>query len=333
MSFQKLTQRNVVDFISAIVLLGVFSYSLYEFSRVLYYFATGDLLVNENLKGLFQRVVFVHSGLITSGFLLIIYALFKKNIVLAEFAIITLVGFFAGIYGWMDTHLHQFLFNSGAYGFLMRDGQSVLNPQYTRIFLYLIAIVVLFLVIFVSKQYRLQRIFILLISSSILFTTIIFHFAVPMGYFKFVRNNALYEMAYEIENKEIREVCRQKNCIVLDKNWEVVFQDEKISKDFMSFYGPQIRSIQELLDRSDINYYKTFLSNFRGNTFDYVPLIIEKTGENVVLITDESLTTGYSRISELVFVSITIVAHLFWYFLGFGLYLLHKSRKVYRLSV
>jgi len=322
-----------MDLLSVVILAGVFFYCIFNFFLVINYFRVGDLLNNYNLKLLFQDIVFVHSGLITSGFLLVLYALFKKKMMLIEFTLITLLGFFSGLYGYMDTVIHESLFNSGVYGFLMREGQSILNPQYTRIFLYIAVLLLLFFVIILSKAYKLQRVFIFLIGASILSTTIIFHFAIPMGYFKFVRNNALYEMGYEIQNKEIKDICKQKNCVVFDSNWKVVFKDDEISEDFLEFYDPQIAPIRDMFDKFGAKYYSNFLSNFRGNTFDYVPVIVVKGDNNFILITDESLTTGYSRISELVFVSITVVAHLFWYFLGFALYILHSGRKIYRLSV
>lgn len=320
-----------IDLIALLCLLGILIFTLFHISDAIILINNEYLVKDIELK--FKDLIWIHSGFLNFGIILCIYAIFFKTINYKRYLVLFLIAFLSGMYAFMDHKLHPYLRDMGFYDFLMRGGQTVSNPQYTRLLVYFIVITLLGFILLFKKQRNLFRFFSLFISGSIVFTAMLFHVAMPMGYFSYLKNQEMNRKVTELNQVSVGEICDVTKCIMYDENWNILFKDAGLSDNFEISYEASRKNVENILNNQpDIDYVRAELSTFDNSNFDYALSIMLRTGNGYIWIIDDELIKEYSRIAELVFVILALMANTMWIFL-FGLMMVfHQNKRIYKLK-
>lgn len=278
----------------------------------------------EDLLEVLSAIFASHSSLIALAIMLNIYMLIKRKIGLYAFSIIIGLAFYLPIYQWLDNYIHPFLFKLHIYDFLLHSGQTILNPQYTKVFLLIIGIITLFIMCCFKKYRTTDRIFTALIVSAVLFTTFIFHIAIPIGYYKFERFEQTKILEQEILNQDVKEICKSRYCFMLDKKFQLInYPTTSQSQEIFSHYYFFINLSAKYLNKRDS--FSQTLGDFKGQQFDYVISVITKKENEYLWVIDTNSLKKASRLSEIYFSFLCVVAHFIWIFGGVLLLFIHKK--------
>jgi len=320
-----------IDLIALLCLLGILIFTLFHISDAIILINNEYLVKDIELK--FKDLIWIHSGFLNFGIILCIYAIFFKTINYKRYLVLFLIAFLSGMYAFIDHTLHPYLRGMGFYDFLMRGGQTVSNPQYTRLLIYFIVITLLGFILLFKKQRNLFRFFSLFISGSIVFTVMLFHVAMPMGYFSYLKNQEMNRKVTELNQVSVGEICDVTKCIMYDEDWNILFKDAGLSDNFEISYEASRKNVENILNNQpDIDYVRAELSTFDNSNFDYALSIMLRTENGYMWIIDDELIKEYSRIAELVFAILALMANTMWIFL-FGLMMVfHQNKKIYKLK-
>ncbi len=302
----------------------------YPVNLTVYHFFNGSLFQLEILKTLSNNSFFIHSKMITLGFVLLVILLFKRNLTLFQFTLTVVAVFLSPIYEWIDIYGHETIFNMGIYNPIMREGATQVNPQYTRIVLFLLAFIALTVLVLIKKTRTMDRAFMFLIAGSMIITTFLFHVAIPMGTLKLSKDEKIKAFYTELIEVPIGYACRNKNCYVLDLQFKQ--ESKKILLD----------SIKEEDQENFIAEAKKYFSNEKNKNYPYLKSVgnfigtdttfsacIFRAKENKFLCTfDNQQMVSQGLLAKIWFALLTAIAHFIWIFFGFGLLFLHKYRKI-----
>jgi hypothetical protein len=336
MNFKILKEKNYSNFfkllslflIGEVVLLDI----LPSWFLIIYDFINGSIFNTKVLVELTDKVVSIHSNLLTLGFLITLLVIIKKRITLINFGAVLFISWFLGIYEFMDETLHPLLMKTGVFSKFLRPGILELNPQYTRLLLFLIATITLFVLVCRNKTRTIDRSFVLLINLSMIITTFIFHLAIPMGILKYAKTERLNNYVETMTQLPNDFFCKNKTC---------VFFDEKFIEKKEKFVGERA-----LVDQFNgfINYSKNFFSNKEnldfpvyGSAGDFIGTksifhACALKGDEFICAFDSNSMKNYGLISKAMFAFIVSIAHAIWIFCGLYLLSMHKSRSIRKLA-
>lgn len=286
-----------------------------------------------DLLNLRSHIFRVHSALLMTPLYLLIVSLFKKHIKLYDFALAIVFSFILPTYEWFDNYIHPILFKTHIFDMFLQSGQTVLNPQYTKLLIYVLLVIILLGLQLFKKGRTVDRIFILLISSSVLITVFIFHITIPMGYFKFTKYQ-LQENLVQQMNAESEELyCKDKSCFLLDKDLNLKKSNKNADIELLKTYSYFTHGIKNFYDKTHKDeIFTSALGDFRGQEFDYIISAAQPRGEDYFIIMDEKVAKKYARHSEIWFSFLTSCAHFIWIFGGMTLLFIHKQRFFRKLS-
>lgn len=295
-------------------------------------FFNSSLFKDDNLVELADHAVTVHANFLTLGFLLTTFLVFKNKIRLINFGVILFASWALGIYELMDHYIHPLFLNMGFFSHFMRPGIPDLNPQYTRLFLFLLSNLVLFILCIRGKTRTIDRSFVFLISSSMIITTFLFHLVIPMGILKYAKEDRLNTYVENMIELPSEFFCKDKTCIFFNKKFEEKTENfignRDLAKNFNGF----------------INYSRSFFSNKEnlvfpvyGNAGDFVGA--SSTFHSCIYRNDEFMCSfdnksmrNYGILSQVLFSFLTSIAHGVWIFGGLLLLSMHKNRTVKKLA-
>lgn len=290
----------------------------------------GHFLDENNLIPILNKIFYIHESLLVLPLFFIFYAICAKNINKILVLIIVIICFYLPVYEFLDQVIHPFLFEFKIFNFLLKPGQIILNPQYTKIFFYLIMLFILAILILFKKTRSMDRIFIFLIGSSVLITTLLFHVVIPSGFFAFVRNQTYQKVVKDFETKDFETSCKDGACFILDKESILIKDLNEEKKSFSQYDWFTKKAIEYLEKNPEKNTTSHVLNNFQGQRFDYSVGIIKKIKYQekflYLFFIDDKIMKPYSRISEIWFSFLTSAAHSIWIFGGLLLIFFHKSR-------
>ncbi len=305
----------------------------YPVNLTVYHFFNGSLFQMEVLKDLSNTSFLIHSKMITLGFVLLLILLFKKSLNLIQFTLTVIAVFLLPIYEWIDIYGHETVFNLGVYNSIMREGATQVNPQYTRIVLFILGFIALFVMVLMKKTRTMDRVFMFLIAGSMIVTTFFFHIAIPMGTLKLSKDEKIKSFYTELIEVPIGYACRNKNCYVFD------LQFKQESKKIL------LNSIKEEDQDVFISEAKKYFSNDKNKNYPYLKSVgnfvgtdttfsacIFRAKENKFLCTfDNQQMISQGFLAKIWFALLTAIAHFFWIFFGFGLLFLHKYYKIQKI--
>ena len=290
----------------------------------------GYFLKEDNLIPILNKIFYIHSSLLILPLFFLFYVIFKKNINKLLILVMVAISFCLPIYDFLDQFIHPFLLKLNIYNFLLKPGQMILNPQYTKIFLYIITLLILSLLILFKKTRSMDRIFIFLIGSSVLFTTLLFHVVIPSGFFAVVRNQTYQTVVKNFESKSFENGCRQGICFIINKESILIKDLNEKEESFSDYKWFTEKAINFLEVNKAENTVSSILNNFKGQRFDYSIGIIKKINYQgntfYLFFIDDKIMKPYSRISEIWFSFLTSAAHSIWIFGGLLLIFFHKNR-------
>jgi len=316
-----------------ILIIGIVTIDLFpSWFNTIHAFINGSIFNEKELLSLTDKVVSVHSKLLTLGFLLAVFLIIKKRITLIHFSVILFASWFLNIYELMDESIHPLIMNTGIFSHFLRSGSTELNPQYTRLTLFLLATIILFILSYRSKTRTIDRSFILLINLSMIVTTFIFHLVIPMGILKYTKEERMNTYVSNIQEFPIDFFCKNKTCIFFDKEFKE--KEEKFIGD------------RNLFEQHNgfVNYSKEFFKNKEnldypvyGNAGDFVgstsifQICILKD-EEFVCAFDNKAMKNYGILAKAIFAFLVSIAHGVWIFGGLLLLAMHKTRAIKKIA-
>lgn len=336
MILKTLWKNNHDKIFKSLSLLIIVAIILFDVLPSWYYvvqsFFSGSIFDTKNLAYLSEHIVSVHSNFLTIGFLLTVWLILKKRLTLISFTLILLSSWTIGIYEFMDNVLHPLFMNMGIFSKFMRPGIPDLNPQYTRLTLFLLSTFILFILSFNKKTRTIDRSFVLLISGSMLITTFIFHLAIPMGMLKYAKQERLNTFVTNMAELPESYFCKNKTCMFFndkfEENKEKFFGDRDLASKFNSFtqYSKEFFSNKENLiypvygNAGDfIGEYSTFHACLYKN-------------EKFMCAFDSNSMKNYGILAKVLFSFLTSIAHGVWIFGGLFLLSMHKNRSIRKLA-
>lgn len=293
---------------------------------VIHYAITSHLTQYNDLKFVLSKIFRTHSALLMLPIWMMFFVICLKKCNLFYFSISIIFSFIIPSYYFFDNVLHPFLFNLHLYDFLLREGQTVLNPQYTKLLIYIILLIAL-IGMSISKKYRnIDRIFMSLITSSVLITLFLFHIALPMGIFKFSISQLENNLERESKITSLENLCRDRSCFIIDDKLNVIKQNKSNSKEIINQYSYFFYHAIDYYKDENHKILTGALGNFKGQEFDYIITIVKKEKDNYFVVMDENIGKSYSRQSEIWFSFLTTCAHFIWIYGGMLLLWQHKNR-------
>jgi hypothetical protein len=292
-------------------------------------FFSGKLNDYDVLFGVNDGAVSIHSKLITLSFVLMIVVLIKRNLSLVGFTVALIISFELDLYEFLDQSVHPFLMNLGVFDSFKRPGINEVNPQYTRLFLFVSVAIVLFVTSCWKKTRTLDRSFVTIISWSVIITSFLFHMAIPMSMLKYAKNDRMSSFVEQIVELPSNYFCKNKTCLFFDKSFnekkELFVGDKELAKQFSGFidWSKEFYSLPE--NRQQRLHGNS--GNFVGVISIFHACIYTDVGEMLCAIDDNSMK-NYGRLAQLWFAFLTSMAHGIWIFVGVLLLSLHKSRKI-----
>lgn len=292
---------------------------------------TGQTFTLDGLEKTLAHIFPVHAALLMVPIYLMLFALFRKHFKFWYWVVATIGGFIIPSYELFDNYLHPLLFSFHIFDFILRPGQHILNPQYTKLFVYFILSAILLFLNIRKKTRSADRIFVLLISGVVLVTTLIFHIAVPMGFFNDVRHEVNYNIAREASAESEDVLCQNRDCFWLDNNFNLLKKNDVANPQLLKTYSYFLDGGKQSL-QNEKQVYTFPLGDFQGQRFDYIIPAMKKTDSGYFVMMDENVMKKYSRNSEIWFAFLASAAHGIWIFGGMSLMFLHKQRFFRKLS-
>jgi hypothetical protein len=274
----------------------------------------------------------IHGSILMAPIFLGIISIFIKKIKLWHVGFSIWLAFSLNSYQFFDSFLHPIFFKLHFFDIVMRPGQRIVNPQYTKILFYFLIIFILLIQCFTKKQRSVDRIFMLLIISSALVTTTVFHFAIPMGMFKMTK--------YELENKLIDNIlyepknvlCAKKDCFYLDNSLQVIQKETNSNIEIYNKYSFILGLGEKIIYQNKQVFYSTSLGDINGAGFDYVTTVLQRTSNGYFLVFDSEGVKPIARHSEIWFSFLSTIAHFIWFYGGILVLFLHKQIMFRKLS-
>lgn len=278
-----------------------------------------------NLITLQQSISYVHGSLLMTTLFLGFQVIFTKKIKSWNIATAICCGFYLETYQFFDNVIHPLLFSLHMYDFLLREGQKILNPQYTKILFFFITTIILFYQCCRLRLRSVDKIFCLLILSVVLATTTIFHFAVPMGMFKMAKKELENNLVERIIFQRKELLCKDKHCFEI--NSDLVLKAKSVNSDMQIFenYKFIIPYAIQHFNHSNQKFYTKSLGNFQSQGFDYIIAAVEKNNNSYFVVFDTLAANKVSRHSEIWFSFLSVMAHSCWFYGGMFLLFLHKK--------
>jgi hypothetical protein len=323
--------QQLFNFAGLLIILWAFYFTCSGLFYVMKAPFTGETLTVAGLEKTLSHIFPVHAALLMVPLYLMLFSIIKKHLKFWHWVAATIGGFIIPSYELFDNYVHPFLFSLHIFDFLLQPNQQVLNPQYTKIFFYLVLTGILLLLNLRKKTRSADRIFVLLVSSVVLFTTLIFHIAVPMGFFKDVRYEVNYNIVKEANTESEDKLCENRDCFWLDNNLHLIKKNEQANPELLKTYHYFLDGGQKSL-QNEKQIYSFPLGDFKGQRFDYIIPVMKKTDSGYYVMMDEQIMKKYSRNSEIWFAFLASAAHGFWIFGGMSLMFLHKQRFFRKLS-
>lgn len=312
-----------------IFLSSLFFYTWLKIGKTISSNLSQELLMEKNLIPALDNIFYIHSVLITVPILLMIYSIFFKFIKKIWIVIILGISFIFPVYEWLDNYVHPFLFNLHIYDWILVPGQKILNPQYTKITFYISLIFILIFLVMRKKTRSLDRIFILLMSISVLLTTFLFHMAIPSGFFKIIRQETYHQALKDFNQIDYETNCKNHQCVILNEKSELEQNLTDENNNYLNYSWFYKKGI-ETLEKTNESSISSLLNNFQGQRFDYDIGIVKKLKikEKIVYLffIDNKSIRIYSRTSEIWFSFLTACAHSIWIFGSIFLIFFHKYK-------
>lgn len=300
------------------ILITEIATPIYEIVRS---FTNGSLYDKKSLDDLIESTQNFHAGMLSLIFITLFISLIKKQVNVYTIAISLLFSFPISLYLIMDENIHPLFEEYGVFFFLKYSSFGV-NPQYTRIVLFLTLFSIFTILMFFRKYRNLDRSFVWLISFVSITVIMLFHMAIPMGMLRYAKIERLETFKTETVFQPIERVCEKYKCI---KETEDYFKEN--DEDIYNA-KPALKNAIKTLNDPSFKY-----SHYVGTTGDFIGTryvfynCFKNQGEATCIIDNDALKL-YGKYSKLWFGFLTGIAHSIWFFFGMGLLFLHKKRKV-----
>ncbi len=298
-------------------------------NSVLSAFLSGKLNDYDVLFRVNDNAVSVHSKIITLAFVLMLVALIRRNLSLIGFSVSLFVSFELDLYEFLDKVVHPFLMSLGVFDSFKRSGIEDINPQYTRLFLFVFVAILLVLTSLWKKTRTLDRSFITIISLSVIVTSFLFHMAIPMSILKYTRIDRMNSFVEQIVELPSDYFCKNKTCLFFDKEFKERQELFVGSKELANQFNGFIESSKSFYSLAENRKHR-----LHGNSGNFVGVIsifhacIYKDNGGMLCAIDDKSMKDYGRLAQLWFAFLTSMAHGFWIFGGVLLLSLHKNRKI-----
>lgn len=320
---------NTITYLSVMVLGFYLLEMIYVASQTLIWSLKVDSYFSENILLENGKMFDIHTRILISAIMLLFLSVFKKHIKIYWVALILIFNDIFPIYNFIEFDLIKYLDLIGAYDWRKNEGQLLVNPQWTNVYLLCIGLIALSILVFRKKTRSIDRIFAYVIALSVTITLIVFHSLVVFGYYKFQRENQVNTLIRQVKNEKKENFCENRICFNISyynngKNFNAKTNNVDNTKYLKNY--PIIQHY--VLDNYNkpINKVSGYhLQNPETIGFDYFTIaIIKETENNSILVIDNN-NHKYSEINIVWFSFLAGIAHTIWIILGYGVLFFHKD--------
>lgn len=314
------------------VLISLLLFTIYILSIYIHHNVNKQISDFVNHYGVIFQL---HTFYLLVPILLLTLTLFQRKVSFQKIAFGILL-LFLGVFFFNYFQLEKWIFE---YFFLKINWfKNNNNPQFVKIFLWiLLSILFLFKIIYLKikkKKLYFEEIFLSIIASSIMITTMIFHYIIPFTMYQYdlYFMNQSYEKIISHQDYynvfcKYHSVCYQidKNNVI--KNISTKQTNELKNKNLINYI---VEMNQYFINHPNLkNNFVYDFGNFQTGHFDYIIIAFhfEETKNKSNLIVDNKVMYSFSRMMELIFTFLTIIAHAIWTIGGLLLYMKHKKRN------
>jgi hypothetical protein len=277
----------------------------------------------------------LHTFYLLVPIVLLVLSLFQRKVSFKQIAIGILL-LFLWVFFFNYFELEKWLFKNI---FLKISWfQTNNNPQFVKIFLWILLLTFFLLKIIYlkikKKKLFFEEIFLPLIASSIMITTMVFHYIIPFTMYQY--DLYFFNQSYEkiIAHQDYYNVfCKYHSvCYTIDKNNVIKDISRKQKNEFQNKDLIKYINAMNQYFISNPNLKNNFVydfGNFKNGHFDYIIIAFHFNwgkNENNLMI-DNHVMYSFSRMMELIFTFLTIIAHSIWTIGGLFLYIKHQKRN------
>jgi hypothetical protein len=323
-------QRVSLRKLSFAVVFVTAALSAWQWFSFLRAFASGAILDRALMPAISDGIVSLHADLMTAALVLVAIACFRKRIGAVHVAAALVAGFFLDVYSIMDGTLHPLLFSTGVLDVFMHPGSDQINPQYTRLLFFFLAIGTLLVLCARSATRSKERVFVALIGGAVMVTTFMFHIALPMGTLRYTKKFVAETRMEESVGMPPSAFCEERACIAFDRGFgamKTMGPKPTIEPQAMAGF---LSGAKDVLTTTGAPMTYAFTGDFQGVNFTVMACVrhpvAEVEGSAFLCFFDNTSMSGFGRTTEAWFAFLTSVAHGTWIYGGLFLLWMHKRR-------
>lgn len=303
--------NNKISIIINIVLVSVLIFILpFEFSQNRSEFS-GELVLWDKA---IQNMVIVW----------IIAMFFIRKFKFSFIALGLIIGFIEQGKNLFVNHIHPILLKyPNFYEFITHTQiQRGISSEYPRIIFSCLVVFSFFIFILIKKNRSFDRIFIFLISSSVLLTSFLFHFIIVKE--SHVFKEQLYSSMFVAAIEKKQGICRELKfkCDFFQlQDYDLAIVGEPVIQEVANFIKPELLKREKFLQ-------KLSLANPDNNSrlIGQVPVMIIRTYNDVAIINAAGAYTPFLVENQFIYSYLALTAHCVWIMGGLFLIIFHRNR-------
>lgn len=311
-----------------IVLIALLFLTIYTLSVYIHHSVTLQLSTFIKQYGLIFKL---HTFYLLVPIVLLILPIIKRKVLFKNIAI-GLVIIFVWVFFLNYFQTEKLIFN---HLFLpLKWFKNNNNPQFVKIVLWFLLLLIFFMKVMYLKIKRkklyIEEIFLPIIASSIMVTTLVFHYIIPFTMYQY--DLLFVNQSYEkiISHSDYYQIfCKYHDvCYTIDKKNQIFQKNQRILLQNQNLNQYIQKMNQYFLNHPQIkSSFIDDFGNFTTGHFDYTIIAYHMSlhhKENDLMI-DNHVMYSFSRMMELIFTFLTIIAHSIWTIGGLFLYIKHKK--------
>ncbi len=226
--------------------------------------------------------------------------------------------------------LHNFLINNNFYNLFTNQSYNV-SPEYPRIIVFLIILILYFILLFNKNFRNFKRIFVFLGAAGTFVTAIIFHTVIieEIKSYKSSQEDMLSSARPLLQSgSDFNLICKSNNltCVYYELNDEELFFQDKNMPNYMNSYLEYFKN--NIVSQKEFFVYLTAIDPVAKNRImGQKPFAMVKNDKFVALIIDEFNYKMFLAKNQYLFALLSLSSHFVWFFGSLFLIFFHSRRK------
>ncbi len=235
--------------------------------------------------------------------------------------------------GFFANNVHNFLQNINFYSLFSHNPGNI-SPEYPRVILFFIILILSFILIFFKNWKNMPRIFISFGAAGVFTTSILFHTVIITEIEEFKRQDSQLMESLVVGSKSVQEMTKacqltRYACLVYPPQMaDTIFLDNQIPEaiqQILPYLKPYFDKEKELFWYG-ISHDQKAMNRLLGQ----VPFALAKTENFSVIIKNNDTYKNFFIVNQNVFAWLSIASHTVWFFGSLFLIHFHKRRIMKR---